>query len=173
MIGEIGSFKMKKLLLILLCLPMIGLGQCITGNCKNGQGTYNYPNSGNKYVGQWKDYKRDGQGTFTWANGDKYVGEFKDGNLHGQGTLNYASGENYVGELKYGNLQQQMVHKQTRKHGAHTNVHPKRWLFKTGWAGGASWMRGLAWMAGWQGWLGCLRLGCLAWMAGRKAGWDA
>ena len=27
MIGEIGSFKMKKLLLILLCLPMIGFGQ--------------------------------------------------------------------------------------------------------------------------------------------------
>ena len=27
MIGEIGNFKMKKLLLILLCLPMIGVGQ--------------------------------------------------------------------------------------------------------------------------------------------------
>ena len=27
MIGEIGNFKMKKLLLILLCLPMIGFGQ--------------------------------------------------------------------------------------------------------------------------------------------------
>jgi len=27
MIGKIGNFKMKKLLLILLCLPMIGFGQ--------------------------------------------------------------------------------------------------------------------------------------------------
>ena len=34
---------------------------------------------GNKYVGEWKDDKRDGQGTYTYANGDKYVGEFKDG----------------------------------------------------------------------------------------------
>ena len=31
MIGEIGSFKMKKLLLILFCLPMIGLGQDLNG----------------------------------------------------------------------------------------------------------------------------------------------
>tara|TARA_B110000858_G_scaffold197966_1_gene261759 strand:- start:11 stop:1453 length:1443 start_codon:yes stop_codon:yes gene_type:complete len=30
MIGEIGNFKMKKLLLILLCLPMIGFGQLNT-----------------------------------------------------------------------------------------------------------------------------------------------
>ena len=30
MFGEIGSFKMKKLLLILLCLPMIGFGQNFT-----------------------------------------------------------------------------------------------------------------------------------------------
>ena len=36
---------MKKLLLILLCLPIIGFGQktgCISGDCKNGQGTFTY-----------------------------------------------------------------------------------------------------------------------------------
>ena len=31
MIGEIGNFKMKKLLLILLCLPLIGWGQDLKG----------------------------------------------------------------------------------------------------------------------------------------------
>tara|TARA_B100000900_G_scaffold366503_1_gene342425 strand:- start:189 stop:344 length:156 start_codon:yes stop_codon:yes gene_type:complete len=31
---------MKKLLLILLCLPMIGFGQCISGDCENGYGTF-------------------------------------------------------------------------------------------------------------------------------------
>ena len=27
---------MKKILLILLCFPMIGIGQCIKGDCENG-----------------------------------------------------------------------------------------------------------------------------------------
>ena len=31
MIGEIGNFKMKKLLLILLCLPLLGWGQDLKG----------------------------------------------------------------------------------------------------------------------------------------------
>ena len=31
-------------------------------------------------------------GTYTFASGDKYVGEFKDGVRHGQGTYTYANG---------------------------------------------------------------------------------
>ena len=50
-------------------------------NCK---GTYYFP-SGNKYVGEYKDGKRNGKGTFTWTNGDKYVGDWKYDNFNGQG----------------------------------------------------------------------------------------
>jgi len=32
-----------------------------------------------KYVGEYKDGKRNGQGTQTWLDGRKYVGEYKDG----------------------------------------------------------------------------------------------
>ena len=32
-----------------------------------------------KYVGDYKDGKYHGQGTYTFADGRKYVGEFKDG----------------------------------------------------------------------------------------------
>jgi len=103
MIGEIGNFKMKKLLLILLCLPFIGFGQCISGDCKNGQGTFtwaitnNYGGwlNGNKYAGEWKDGERNGQGTFTWADGGEYVGEWKDGKRIGEGTYTYA--DNIIG----------------------------------------------------------------------------
>ena len=67
---------MKKLLLLLLFVPLIGFGQCIKGDCENGYGTYLY--EGDKYVGEWKDGKKHGEGTYTTANGHKYVGEFKD-----------------------------------------------------------------------------------------------
>jgi hypothetical protein len=67
----------------------------------NGQGTYTYLR-GDKYVGEFKDGKSNGQGTETLANGDKYVGEFKDGKYNGQGTYTYLNGDKYVGEFKDG-----------------------------------------------------------------------
>ena len=71
---------MKKLLLILLCLPVIGFGQCTSGDCENGYGTLTYA-SGSKYVGEFKDGSFNGQGTYTSSDGGKYVGEWKDDGL--------------------------------------------------------------------------------------------
>jgi tRNA A-37 threonylcarbamoyl transferase component Bud32 len=41
--------------------------------------------NGIKYVGEFKDGKRSGQGTATLPNGARYVGEFKDGKRSGHG----------------------------------------------------------------------------------------
>ena len=75
---------------------------------RNGQGTYFHladnQFKGDKYVGEFKDGKYNGQGTYTLANGDKYVCEFKDGKLCGQGTYTFANGVKYVGEFKDGNI---------------------------------------------------------------------
>ena len=57
----------------------------------HGQGTYTYSN-GNKYVGEWRDQKRNGQGTYTYSNGEKYVGEWRDDKRNGQGTYTFADG---------------------------------------------------------------------------------
>ena len=59
---------------------------------------------GVKYVGEWKDNKKHGQGTFTSPDGVKYVGEYKDGKSHGQGTYTLANGSKYVGEWKDGKI---------------------------------------------------------------------
>ena len=55
-----------------------------------------------KYVGEYKDGKRNGQGTITWSDGKKYVGEWKNGKRNGQGTQTWLDGRKYVGEYKDG-----------------------------------------------------------------------
>jgi hypothetical protein len=55
-----------------------------------------------EYVGEWKDGKYHGQGTYTDPSGAKYVGEYKDGEYHGQGTYTFSDGRQYVGEWKVG-----------------------------------------------------------------------
>ena len=62
----------------------------------NCTGTKTFTN-GDKYVGEFKDEKFNGQGTYTFASGEKYVGEFKDGKYDGRGTY-YASNGSIVNE---------------------------------------------------------------------------
>ena len=67
----------------------------------NGKGTYTWSDGG-KYEGEYKDGKKNGQGTKTWTNGDMYEGKFKVGKYHGQGTYTWNDGRKYVGEWKDG-----------------------------------------------------------------------
>jgi clan AA aspartic protease (TIGR02281 family) len=66
-------------------------------NQRNGQGASIFP-GGNGFVGQYRD-DRLYQGAFTWANGDRYVGEFSNDQRNGQGTFTWANGDRYVGEF--------------------------------------------------------------------------
>ena len=60
--------------------------------------------SGEQYVGEHKDGKFHGQGTYTWPDGRKYVGENKDGKFHGQGTMTSPDGGQNVGLWRKGKL---------------------------------------------------------------------
>jgi len=109
MVENKDSYEMKTLLtpllLILIALPSYAseLPPCpkdqtqVWDNCF---GTYSI--EGDKYVGEFKDDKYHGNGTYTWADGNKYVGEHKDGKRHGNGTHTLTTGASYVGEYKDG-----------------------------------------------------------------------
>jgi hypothetical protein len=60
-------------------------------------GSFTYE-GGATYVGQFKNGKRNGLGTLTWA-GNKYAGQFEDDDLKGRGTLLYADGSRYFGQF--------------------------------------------------------------------------
>jgi len=57
-----------------------------------------------KYVGEIKNLKPDGSGTYTYGKGkwegDKYEGQWKRGNFHGHGTYTRSDGHKFVGEWK-------------------------------------------------------------------------
>ena len=89
-----------------------------------GEGTYVY-DANSKYVGEWENGKRNGEGTHIdvnygcFAGGDtnickdcipipcmdtfKYAGEWEDDKKNGLGTMTYPSGDKYVGKWKNGN----------------------------------------------------------------------
>ena len=77
------------------------------GSWSNCEGTVSFGNgggkrAGNKQVGEWKDGKLHGQGTYTFAKGNKFTGEFRNGVRIGQGTMILADGVKYVGEFRNG-----------------------------------------------------------------------
>ena len=100
---------MKKLLRFLAFVLMVGgayaqsnLPACpSSGYFHNCFGTHIY--GGQKYVGEFKNNKYNGQGNLTFATGHKYVGEFTDDKQNGQGTFTFPNGEKYVGEFKNDN----------------------------------------------------------------------
>ena len=80
---------MKKLLLILLCLPMIGFAQCTSGDCFNGYGVFTSEEG--TYKGNWKDGKVHGGGVFKGSQ-YTYDGKYVNGTQHGQGKKTYTNG---------------------------------------------------------------------------------
>ena len=70
---------------------------------------HTFPDSGDKYLGEWRGVLMHGQGKYTYANGDVYVGAFVDGEMHGHGKMTYVDSmgirtmtDVYVGKWKNG-----------------------------------------------------------------------
>ena len=97
-----GIFKLGKIVKGFSIYPG---GAKYVGEFKNfkpsGYGTFVWAN-GDKYFGQWKDGKNHGTGTKLWNDGTEYSGMFENDKLHGQGTFYYPDGTKYVGEFLNG-----------------------------------------------------------------------
>ena len=82
------------------------------------------PVCGKKYVGEFKDGLRHGQGTHTWSDGSMYVGKYKDGKRNGHGTMTYSSG-NTVNLMGRGNIIHWMENFGTKEDGHTENLKGK------------------------------------------------
>jgi len=72
---------------------------CVSGDCKNGKGTYILDN-GEKYVGSMKNGSREGKGTYYFNSGEWYKGIWKKNMRNGEGTNYFPDGEKYIGNWK-------------------------------------------------------------------------
>ena len=70
-------------------------------NKYNGNGTYESAN-GEVYVGNFKNGQRHGYGKYTYTDGSTYAGDFVDGKPHGKGSYTWKNGDMFVGEYKWG-----------------------------------------------------------------------
>ena len=112
-------------IILWMCLMHSGAiaDQCVEGDCVNGKGALMY-STGHKYVGEFKNGKRDGlgclfmpsgrklegqfrenepiKGTFTCPDGKVYTGRWEVRERNGRGILKYPDGRVYEGEFKSG-----------------------------------------------------------------------
>ena len=102
MMKILGLIYFSAMMCCLLSFNGCATHTCYSGDCVNGPGTATY-HGGKVYIGEWKDRKRNGQGTFT-AYGHEYVGEWKNDKVNGQGTFTDADGNKYVGGFKDNNM---------------------------------------------------------------------
>ena len=57
-----------------------------------------------RYVGQWKQDKRDGAGCETLADGSQYKGQFANGLKSGYGIMTASNGDVYEGNFEQGEM---------------------------------------------------------------------
>jgi len=74
---------MKSLFLLLTFISNNLFSQCISGDCKNGFGKYNFGFA--IYEGNFTADKPNGKGTMDYGDGEKFVGNFKNGVEDGEG----------------------------------------------------------------------------------------
>jgi len=78
---------MRFLIACLIFCNVISIcqAQCVTGNCTNGYGKYDF--SFAVYEGSFKNGEPDGSGVMDYGGGEKYMGDFVKGKEDGNGLM--------------------------------------------------------------------------------------
>lgn len=84
---------------VALLAPYAVWGQCIEGNCVNGEGVK--ITRGHKYEGEFKDNHRHGFGKYTFPDGSVYVGQWNMGDMEGEGEYRFPNGDIYKGGFRH------------------------------------------------------------------------
>ena len=72
---------------------------CLSGNCVNGKGSFQ-DTVGNKYVGDFKNGNRSGNGKMNYVSGNIYNGSWVDNKMSDKGKFTLKNGAEYNGEFK-------------------------------------------------------------------------
>lgn len=94
---------MRKLIFIFLFFPLISISQdrgCISGNCKNGNGSILYSNGGS-YKGEWKNGKFHGKGEVIDIQGNKFIGKFINGEIGNGKLIDKFGNKTYTHDWKF------------------------------------------------------------------------
>ncbi|ORZ41558.1 hypothetical protein BCR44DRAFT_1423058 [Catenaria anguillulae PL171] len=69
-----------------------------TGGKRQGQGMYTWKKPKSRYVGEYHDNMRHGQGAMVYPDGSRYKGQWQNGRRHGKGVYVYPNADVYEGE---------------------------------------------------------------------------
>ncbi len=92
--GFIRKTLLFAFILLAYAIPLVSFGaeescgeegECIEGDCENGQGTYVF-SDGSSYSGAWKDGFPEGSGTLKYIDGSRFEGTWKGGSYIGEGN---------------------------------------------------------------------------------------
>lgn len=93
-------------LILLLVGRLTLLGQCISGNCLQGNGVMLYP-SGARYVGEFRNGTREGWGVCYFSDGSNYQGNWINDRPDGPGVKILSDGTIKKGYWKRGSLERE------------------------------------------------------------------
>lgn len=108
------NFKQILTIIIIVTTGTIALGQCLEGDCEEGQGVL-VDKDNNVLLGEFVDEKLVGSGVCHFSWGAKYVGDFDKGDFEGKGVYYHTDGTIETGIWKNGVLMKAAPEKATRK----------------------------------------------------------